>query len=83
MPETQHFINDGYGWACKLCRETNDVRPSHAGTLSRFFREGEAEEREPSLSFPLLARWTGDARRTLACPRCGLEEELAGDAQPG
>ena len=77
MPETQHFINDGYGWECKRCRAAggaNESRP--AAPLARFFREGESEEREPRLSSPLLARWKDDTRRALVCPRCGIEENL-------
>ncbi len=75
----QHFINDGYGWTCNACREASTTHTSDAATrLPRFFREGEAEERDSSsLSFPLLARWTDDTRRTLACPRCGIAEEIA------
>lgn len=44
--------------------------------LPRFFREGEAEEREARLSARALARWKDDARRALVCPRCGAEEDL-------
>ena len=78
MPE--HFANDGYGWACKRCRESEAPGPPGAGAaLPRFFREGEAEEREPRLSSPALARWKTDARRTLVCPRCGAEEDVMND----
>ncbi|MGB8509071.1 MAG: hypothetical protein WCD76_11860 [Pyrinomonadaceae bacterium] len=82
MTETRHFIRDAYGWTCKRCRASRDettARAPHADTLPRFFREGEAEEREPSLSFPLVARWTDDSHRTLACPRCRIEEDLSHD----
>jgi hypothetical protein len=75
--ETKHFVNDGFGWTCKRCGEQDT--PPHAprdGLLPRFFREGEAEERETRLSTPSLARWKDDSRRTLVCPRCGVEEEL-------
>lgn len=77
MSETLHFINDGYGWACKRCREeTRANAPPEASSLPRFFREGEAEEREPRLSSPALSRWTDAAHRALTCPRCGVEESI-------
>ena len=76
MPETLHFINDGYGWECKRCREIADAPPP-VSPLPRFFREGEAEEREPRLSSPSLARWKDAAHHTLACPLCGAEEDLS------
>ena len=95
MQEIKHFVNDGYGWACKRCRAVEDAdasrvesddadaqggasAPTSADALARFFREGEAEEREPRLSAHSLARWTDDSRRTLRCPRCGVEEEING-----
>jgi hypothetical protein len=82
--ETASFVNEGYGWACKRCRgaagaagATSDADPSpRPPALPRFFREGEAEEREPRLSAHALARWKDDTRRALLCPRCGLEEEI-------
>jgi len=118
--ETEHFINEGYGWACKRCLEsrgatqptpietqdapattrrpsvadsppgaTPDAAPSsgansdalsstRAPALARFFREGEAEERETRLSAGALARWKDDSRRALVCPRCGVEETIKG-----
>jgi hypothetical protein len=86
MPETKHFINEGYGWACKRCRGADDATnamsganaPPGANALPRFFREGEAEEREPRLSENSLARWKDESRRTLLCPRCGVEEDIKG-----
>jgi hypothetical protein len=83
MPE--RFINDGRGWECKRCR-AEDARALEEGagegepssnTLARFFREGEAEEREPRLSSASLARWKDASRRALVCTRCGAEEELS------
>lgn len=80
MPE--RFINDGRGWECKRCRDEDASPPSadegkpSSNTLPRFFREGEAEEREPRLASTTLARWKDSTRRTLVCPRCGVEEEL-------
>ena len=103
MPETKHFVNDGYGWACKRCLSSDNADAQRnasedadaqrgasdemgasrdatatprADALARFFREGEAEEREPRLSAHSLARWTDDSHRTLRCPRCGVEEEI-------
>jgi hypothetical protein len=96
--ETEHFVNDGYGWACKRCLEAHapadelssrapadplsSRAPADSSTgahaLPRFFCEGESEERETSLSAGALARWTDDSRRTLLCPRCGVEEEIGG-----
>ena len=75
--ETQHFRNEGYGWTCKRCAD-DDARdaPPADSSLPRFFREGEAEERETKLSTPSLARWKDDSHHTLVCPRCGVEEEL-------
>ena len=29
MPETKHFVNDGYGWACKHCRSSDAADASH------------------------------------------------------
>jgi len=82
MPK--HFVNDGRGWECRRCRDRGasalggsaeeDSPPSDA--LPRFFREGEAEEREPRLASSTLARWKDDTRGALACPRCGVEEDL-------
>lgn len=112
MRETEHFINEGYGWACKRClgargatqgtpvasvppaapsdaesssdadsssRANSDAHSSTlASALPRFFREGEAEEREPRLSADALARWKDDSRRALLCPRCGVKETIKG-----
>jgi hypothetical protein len=80
MPE--RFINDGRGWECRRCRDESaledDARAGEpsSNTLARFFREGEAEEREPRLSSVSLARWKDAARRALVCTRCGAEEDL-------
>jgi hypothetical protein len=83
--ETEHFADDGYGWTCKRCRAADDAGDDAdagsgdddaAASLPRFFREGEAEEREARLSTPSLARWKDDSRRALVCPRCGVEDEL-------
>ncbi|MBC7933622.1 MAG: hypothetical protein H7Z38_23930 [Rubrivivax sp.] len=73
----KNFVNDGYGWACKRCSEEEETTrdSSREPSLPRFFREGEAEEREPRLSTHALARWKDDTRGTLVCTRCGVEEE--------
>lgn len=73
--ESEHFINEGYGWTCKRCRAecVTETSPTDS-QLPRFFREGEAEEKETRLSSTTLARWKDTARRTLVCPRCGVEE---------
>jgi hypothetical protein len=74
MLEIDHFINEGFGWVCKHCSAETPARVNEKSTRSRFFMEGEAEEREPQLSTPALARWTSPTRRALFCPRCGIEE---------
>ncbi len=72
----EHFVNDGFGWACRRCRESGGGATEGGATLPRFFREGEAEEGGPRLEAP-VARWKDEGRRTLVCPRCGVEEEVA------
>lgn len=74
--EIEHFINEGFGWVCKHCSAETQARVNEKNTRARFFTEGEAEEKEPQLSTPALARWTGPARRALSCPRCGIEEAV-------
>jgi hypothetical protein len=75
----KNFVNDGYGWACVRCRESDAAADasSNAGVLPRFFREGEAEERETRLSAHALARWTDETHSALVCTRCGVEEEFS------
>jgi hypothetical protein len=74
--ETTHFINDGYGWVCKHCSAQENFRQDDGAPpqRARFLREGEAEEKEPVLSTPALARWRDAARQILVCPRCQIEE---------
>lgn len=72
--EIDHFINEGFGWECKHCSAEMRARVNEQVTRARFFTEGEAEEKEPRLTTPAMARWTGPAHRALACPRCGIEE---------
>lgn len=74
--EIEHFTNPGYGWMCKHCLAEEGALHEGAGR-ARFFTEGEAETKEPALSTPALARWRDAARRTLYCPRCGIEEAVS------
>jgi hypothetical protein len=76
--ETDHFVNAGFGWVCKHCSPEVEPRPdvSRAGR-ARFFTEGEAEDKDPVLSTPTLARWRDATRRSLFCPRCGIEETIS------
>ena len=74
MTEIDHFINEGFGWVCKHCSAETGARVTEKETRARFFSEGEAEDKEPVFSTPLLARWSSLTRRTLVCPRCGIEE---------
>ena len=75
MIELNNFYNDGFGWVCKACdRELNDAGDAVDAEHARFFREGEAEAKQPKLSNHALAKWLGPARTTLTCPRCGVTE---------
>jgi ribosomal protein L40E len=70
----EHFINNGYGWVCVRCTASESSRADEGDARGRFFREGEAEDKEPTLSTPALARWRDRKRGILVCPRCGTEE---------
>jgi hypothetical protein len=72
--ELDYFINDGYGWECKRCRAT-PAAPD-AQTLPRFFREGEAEDKETRLAARARARWRDKAQQILYCPNCLTEETV-------
>lgn len=82
MRETEHFVNDGFGWECRRCREASrhggESATKKAGSLPRFFREGEAEGGGPRLSTQALAHWVDASRKKLRCPLCGVEEEFEG-----
>ncbi len=82
MRETEHFVNDGFGWECRRCRGAEggggESPATKADALPRFFREGEAEGGGPRLSTPALARWATGSRSRLRCPVCGVEEEFKG-----
>jgi hypothetical protein len=75
--ETDHFINNGYGWVCKHCYPEMDAPVNESKGRARFHTEGEAEDKEPVLSTPALARWRDASRRTLFCTHCGIEEMLS------
>jgi hypothetical protein len=76
--ETDHFVNAGFGWVCKHCSPDVESRSgASAAQRARFFNEGEAEDKEPVLSTPTLARWRDATRRVLVCPRCGIEEMIS------
>ncbi|HEV2765161.1 MAG TPA: hypothetical protein VGV38_19415 [Pyrinomonadaceae bacterium] len=75
----EHFVNTVYGWTCRRCRAEEEarVRASEGGEgRGRFFSEGEAEGGGPEIEARSLARWKDEARRTLVCTRCGVEETL-------
>jgi hypothetical protein len=74
--EVDHFINLGYGWVCKHCSADDLARNDAGAGRGRFFAEGEAEDKEPALSTPALARWANATRQALVCPRCGVEETI-------
>jgi hypothetical protein len=75
--EIDNFINPGYGWMCKHCAAQDEARAAEGESRARFFTEGEAESKEPSLSTPALARWRDATHGTLYCPRCGIEEMVS------
>lgn len=74
MIELHDFYNDGFGWICRQCERELKPEPKDDGELSRMFREGEAESKQPVMSNLALAKWTDKTQRTLVCPRCGLTE---------
>ncbi len=78
MIEIEHFVNAGYGWMCKHCAAGDEESGAASDRgRARFFTEGEAEQKEPALSTPALARWRDSSRQTLYCPRCGVEEMVS------
>jgi hypothetical protein len=77
ISEIDHFINAGFGWVCKHCSPEVESNSGMNRKRGRFFTEGEAEDKEPVLSTPTLARWRDATHRTLVCPRCGVEEMIS------
>lgn len=73
MTELNDFYNDGFGWICRHC-EREVSKENDASKMSRMFREGEAESKNPKLANPALAKWMDKTRQTLICPRCGITE---------
>jgi len=74
MIELHDFYNDGFGWICRQCERELKPESNEDGELSRMFREGEAESKQPVMSNLALAKWADKTQRTLVCPRCGLTE---------
>ena len=72
MIELDNFYNDGFGWVCKHCER--ELKRAEEAMHARYFREGEAEAKQPGLANPALAKWLDPARTTLTCPRCGVTE---------
>ena len=72
MIELDNFYNDGFGWICKACEQ--DLKTTDEAEHARYFREGEAEAKQPRLANAALAKWLDPARTTLTCPRCGVTE---------
>jgi rubredoxin len=72
----EHFFNEGFGWTCRRCHAETKARESQPDSRARFFTEGEAEDSDPRLSAPALARWRDSSRQALICPMCGVEETL-------
>lgn len=73
MIELHDFYNEGFGWICRQC-ERELTEAAQTADHPRFFREGEAESKEPKLSTHALALWADPERKTLICPRCGITE---------
>lgn len=74
MIDLNDFYNAGFGWMCRHCEmDLATVEPT-SDKISRAFREGEAESKNPTLSSTALAKWTDASHRFLTCPRCGTTE---------
>lgn len=72
----QNFHNDGTGWVCLRCERDLAAAAEIESSHSRFFREGEAESKFPSLASEARAKWLDAERETLICPRCGVTEKV-------
>ena len=71
--ELNDFHNDGFGWKCRHCERDLAKGADDLGH-SRFYVEGEAESKSPTLANQALAKWADAARTTLFCPLCGITE---------
>ena len=70
--ELDNFYNDGFGWICRHCER--ELKAPDPGEHARFYREGEAEAKQPRLADQARAKWLDPARTMLTCPRCGVTE---------
>ncbi len=71
--ELENFANEGFGWICKKCGNTNRNRGSEK---SRLMTEGEAESKQPKLSNKAMAKWKDPERKILYCPICEVAERI-------
>lgn len=76
MIELTDFYNAGFGWICRQCERERAPVVSDDHGLSRMFREGEAESKNPQLTNTAIAKWLDKTRTTLICPRCGITEPV-------
>ena len=76
MVDLNDFYNDGFGWVCRQCERDLKLATLSPHNLSRIFREGEAESKNPTLSTLALAKWTDKTMQSLTCPRCGITEAV-------
>ena len=76
MIELNDFYNDGTGWICRHCERELVVPDESRPSLSRAFREGEAESKMPTLANQALAKWMDKTRQVLICARCGTTEAV-------
>lgn len=74
LKETNHFINLGYGWLCKHCSAEEAEGSVERGALWRLFGKDNTQKKMPQLPSLVLARWTDSSHKSLACPRCAMEE---------
>jgi hypothetical protein len=76
MIELKYFYHDGFGWICRRCESLIQDAEISDRDHSRFFSEGEAENKTPELSTRALAKWTDPTRQALVCPRCRITEAV-------
>ena len=74
MTELNDFFNDGFGWQCRQCNIASVTDTVSPGGLPRYYREGEAESKQPEMSNIALAKWMDKTQTTLICPSCGITE---------